>query len=69
MDLSIADTSNIRHFLQEICIHFTLDTVLQVSFKFSSIFFILLFSQFKKETLVKVFCCQFCEISKGKDTL
>ena len=36
-----------------------------VSFKFSSIFFILLFSQFKKETLVHVFCCQFCEISKN----
>ena len=28
-NLSIADTSNIRHFLKEICIHFTLDNVLQ----------------------------------------
>ena len=28
-NLSIADTSNIRHFLQELCIHFTLDNVLQ----------------------------------------
>ena len=33
-DLSIADTSNIRHFLQEICIHFTLDNVLQFRLNF-----------------------------------
>ena len=33
-DLSIADTSNIRHFLQKICIHFTLDNVLQFRLSF-----------------------------------
>ena len=32
--LSIVDTSNMRHFLQEICIHFTLDNVLQFRFSF-----------------------------------
>ena len=42
-DLSIADTSNIRHFLQEICIHFTLDNVLQfrLSFLRSLLFYFL----------------------------
>ena len=34
-NLLIADTSNIRHFLQEICIHFTFDNVLQ--FRLSSL--------------------------------
>ena len=38
-DLSIADTSNIRLFLQEICVHFTLDNVLQ--FRLSSLWFYL----------------------------
>ena len=28
-DLSIEDTSNIKHFFQETCLHFTLDNVLQ----------------------------------------
>ena len=42
-DLSIGNTSNIRHFLQEICIHFTLDNVLQfrLSFLQSLLFYFL----------------------------
>ena len=36
-DLSIADTSNIRHFLQEICIYFTLDNVLHFCLVFFDI--------------------------------
>ena len=32
--LSIADTSNIMHFLQNICIHFTLENVLQFLLSF-----------------------------------
>ena len=42
-DLSIADTSNIRHFLQEIGIHFTLDNILQfrLSFLWSFLFYFL----------------------------
>ena len=42
-DLSIAGTSNIRRFLQEICIHFTLDNVLQfrLSFLRSLLFYFL----------------------------
>ena len=41
-DLSIAGTSNIRHFLQEICIHFTLDNVSQFGLSFlQSLFYFL----------------------------
>ena len=45
-DLSIADTSNIRHFLQEICIHFTLDNVLQFRLSFLQSLLFYFFSQF-----------------------
>ena len=42
-DFSRLDKSNIRHFLQEMCIHFTLDNVLQfcLSFLWSLIFYFL----------------------------
>ena len=40
-DLSIADTSNIRLFLQETCIHFTLGNVLQ--FRLSSLWSLLFY--------------------------
>ena len=45
-DLSIADTSNIRHFLQELCIHFTLDNVLQFRLSFLRSLLFYFFSQF-----------------------
>ena len=42
-NLSIADKSNIRHFLQEMCIHFTLENVLQfhLAFLWSLLFYFL----------------------------
>ena len=44
-DLSIADTSSIRHFLQEICIHFTLGNVLQFCLSFLQSLLFYFFSQ------------------------
>ena len=45
-DLSIAVSSNIRYFLQEICIHFTQDNVLQSRLSFLQFLLFYFFSQF-----------------------
>ena len=65
-DLSIADTSNIRHFLQEICIHFTLDNVLQFRLSFLRSFLFYFFSQFSDLFIpIKMQGLQICRKSQS----
>ena len=45
-DLPMADTSNIRQFLEEICIHFTLDNVLHFRLSFLRYLLFYFFSKF-----------------------